>query len=504
MKTRITTLITDLDDTLWDWVGIWHSSFSAMLEELVCASGLPREQLINEFRGIHQRYGTSEYSFAIEELPSLRRKHPGANLREVYSVAIEAYRTARSVAMRPYSGVMHTLVSIRRHGCTIIGYTESMQFYSNFRLKSIGLDGILDYLYSPADHDIPDSAKENGNAAFSDARQLDWTIQRFTPAGELKPNPHILLNILEETGADKSATLYVGDKLSKDILMAKQAGVISAWAQYGESHIRPEYGLLKQVTHWTPEMVSREMSANTEAVQPDVTLDRNLSQLFDHFEFRAPDHATEANRRNLLTIWEKTVDVQQHFNDLELRIRNYAITVLAAFLALAGLSLKEHWRITLRETEFPQALLIVISAMLVWIAFYWMDRFWYHRLLLGAVNHGQRVEAALSKSIPEIDLTATIGNYSPTNFFGIKVHSKRKMDLFYGVIFAALVFLGWAIISGSDLPPAGGNNTGHSTRALSDSHGQVAQPSSGTLSLRSDAIPRTPDTLAGDSLVQGR
>jgi hypothetical protein len=29
--------------------------------------------------------------------------------------------------------------------------------------------------------------------------------------------------------------------------------------------------------------------------------------------------------------WKKTVDVQQHFNDLELRVRNFAITFTAGF-----------------------------------------------------------------------------------------------------------------------------------------------------------------------------
>ena len=27
-------VIMDLDDTLWDWVGIWHASFTAMLDRL--------------------------------------------------------------------------------------------------------------------------------------------------------------------------------------------------------------------------------------------------------------------------------------------------------------------------------------------------------------------------------------------------------------------------------------------------------------------------------------
>ena len=69
---RKTALITDLDNTLFDWADIWYQCFSAMLDEIVRISGLNRETLISEIRAIHQKYGTSEYSFLIEELPSLQ------------------------------------------------------------------------------------------------------------------------------------------------------------------------------------------------------------------------------------------------------------------------------------------------------------------------------------------------------------------------------------------------------------------------------------------------
>ena len=35
----------------------------------------------------------------------------------------------------------------------------------------------------------------------------------------------------------------------------------------------------------------------------------------------------------LLEAWKVTVEVQMHFNELEMKVRSFAITVLAAFLA---------------------------------------------------------------------------------------------------------------------------------------------------------------------------
>jgi hypothetical protein len=83
--------------------------------------------------------------------------------------------------------------------------------------------------------------------------------------------------------------------------------------------------------------------------------------------------------------WKKTVDVQQHFNDLELRVRNFAITFTAAVLGLVGWALKEG-----TDSLLPAGLLAI--GTLGWVAFYLMDRHWYHRFLDGAVAHGRSIE----------------------------------------------------------------------------------------------------------------
>jgi len=87
--------------------------------------------------------------------------------------------------------------------------------------------------------------------------------------------------------------------------------------------------------------------------------------------------------------WKKTVDVQQHFNDLELRVRNFAITFAAAVLGLVGWALKEGV-----DSVLPAGFLAI--GTLGWIAFYLMDRHWYHRFLDSAVEHGRVIEHWLS------------------------------------------------------------------------------------------------------------
>jgi phosphoglycolate phosphatase-like HAD superfamily hydrolase len=183
-----TALITDLDNTLFDWVDLWYKCFSAMLNEIVRISGLPRETLIPEIRAVHQKYGTSEYSLLIEELPSLRPLLKGRPATEIFASAIEAYREQRRQNLNLFPTVAETLLKIKGRGTRIIGYTESMGFYSNYRIRRLGLDGVLDYVFCPEDHVLPPGLTPEKLRAYPAPHyELRYTKQLFTPKGSKKP-----------------------------------------------------------------------------------------------------------------------------------------------------------------------------------------------------------------------------------------------------------------------------------------------------------------------------
>jgi len=148
MKQKVSVIIADLDNTLFDWFNIWYNSFNAMLTSLVEKSRITRQTLEGEFKKVHQKHGTSEYAFSLQELPSLIKKHPGGDIPTVYAECIQAFRDARRSAMVLYPTVLQTLSLLRGKGCLLVGYTESKAFYSYYRIKKLGLDGILDYLCS--------------------------------------------------------------------------------------------------------------------------------------------------------------------------------------------------------------------------------------------------------------------------------------------------------------------------------------------------------------------
>ena len=281
-----TLAIFDFDNTLFDWVHVWFSCFSAMMDEVERKTGLSVDDLADEIRTVHQKHGTSEYAFLLGALPSLAPHIGVFDATQVFEDAIRAFRKTRKRELRLYPDVADTLLKIKGAGARIAIYTESQSFYSFYRVKRLGLDGVVDRIYTPPDHDIPEDFISNGERHYPrDFYQLRYTDHQHTPPGELKPNPHLLSKIITDFSTPKDEVVYVGDSRQKDLAMAEDAGVECAWAAFGEAQETDAYELLKTVTHWTNEDVEREAEIRSREVEAKITLGKSISEIFDHFSF---------------------------------------------------------------------------------------------------------------------------------------------------------------------------------------------------------------------------
>lgn len=135
----------------------------------------------------------------------------------------------------------------------------------------------------------------------------------------------------------------------------------------------------------------------------------------------------ENDKKLLLEVWKQCVDVQMHFNDMEMKIRSLAVTVITAISGAIGYLLKEN---------IYHQFIIILSfiGIAAWLCFYLMDRFMYHKLLIGAVNSGINIEKRLESLGINVDLGEQIKQASPLkNLFGkeIEIHSDQKLDFFY-------------------------------------------------------------------------
>jgi Kef-type K+ transport system membrane component KefB len=133
-----------------------------------------------------------------------------------------------------------------------------------------------------------------------------------------------------------------------------------------------------------------------------------------------------------LEVWEKVIDVQMHFNDLCLRIRSFAISILGVFLGSAAIAYRYAGDVEFFGHKFHTSAIFIAISIVVWFSFYLMDRFWYHELLKGAVHHGILLEESLKDKIPKIGLAHSIREQS---HLSLKMNAAKKLNLFYGLIF---------------------------------------------------------------------
>jgi FMN phosphatase YigB (HAD superfamily) len=211
-RPMVRVIITDLDDTLYDWVAMWHAQFTAQLNVVLRETGIDRGTILRDWKKVHEKHGTSEYVFAVEELPSLRNLGK-EQIKAISDRAFGAGQKARKEALKLFPEVLQTLVYLKEKECMIVGFTESKSYYAGQRIRALGLDGIMKYLYSSEHTEMTATAHRRLGQPPYNEYEMKKTEVRHTPRGIVKPNPKILQTILKDLGADPKETLYVGDKL---------------------------------------------------------------------------------------------------------------------------------------------------------------------------------------------------------------------------------------------------------------------------------------------------
>jgi uncharacterized membrane protein len=143
----------------------------------------------------------------------------------------------------------------------------------------------------------------------------------------------------------------------------------------------------------------------------------------------------------MVEIWKQTVAVQMHFNDLEMRIRNYAITVMGALLAATAIAIEQELFFSFFGWTVSGAALLLSAAAVSTVNFYIMDALWYQRLLAGASKEALRQEAELRSQGLSLELTSSLKRESPIplRWKGIgwrnrTLRSKHKLAIFYGLL----------------------------------------------------------------------
>lgn len=273
-------LITDLDNTLYDWVTYFAIAFDGMTRSLESILEIPRDQLLDEFKVVHQRYGNSEQPFAVLELPSVHARFRTTNRRELkraVDAALHVFNSLRKKHLRLYTSVRDTLEMMQVRGIPVVGHTEAIAVNAINRLNYLKIDHLFNHLYV-----LEGQVLEHPEPGLGATPNTLPGFVQVLPRVERKPNPKLLLDICRKEGVLPRDAWYIGDSLSRDIAMAKEAGVNAVWAKYGTEYDKQLWDILVRVTHWTSEDVKRDEELRNRAAEvlPDFTVN-SFSELLN-------------------------------------------------------------------------------------------------------------------------------------------------------------------------------------------------------------------------------
>ena len=262
-------VVTDVDNTLFDFVGVWAGAFAAMLHTLEARTAHPVECWTAAARAVHACRGAVECPSLLCELAASPTWPAGVDPDDVLPAAASAYQNYWDLHLAAFAGVREALGALAEQQHTIVAYTEADVSIAATRLARLGLGGVIRRVF--------------GRPPLPPARQPAWctvSVLRngpiavdFIPREESKPNPTGLRTIISMCGATPDTSLYIGDNLWKDVVMAQALGVKAVWARYGTGRRPDQAALLERVAHWTSEAVAAERNSNLASVRPHAILD---------------------------------------------------------------------------------------------------------------------------------------------------------------------------------------------------------------------------------------
>lgn len=261
----IKLVITDLDDTLYSWIGFFIPAFYDMVQEISVLINVPKEKLLEEYKVIHQEVGSVEYPFATLNLPSVKKKYYGSTDEQVkmeLNSAFYKFNSARKKLLKLYPEVERTLKFFNENNIIVVAYTESAEENGFYRLKKLGIDNYFKEVYvSDSLYKCPDTILSSPKTHIVHGK---------------KPNAEVLKKICYREKVSACETVYIGDSLSKDMLMAKQAGITSIWCDFPKDNIENLYSKLVAISHWKAEDFQREQQYKNEwkenGYNPDYTI----------------------------------------------------------------------------------------------------------------------------------------------------------------------------------------------------------------------------------------
>lgn len=283
--------VTDIDNTLFDWVRYYVHAFSALLEAVETETKVPWVILAEEAKQVFVEHGSIEYPFLVQELPSVS-KHYGDDIDAMLATVVRSARQRFNVEadryLVPYEGVSTALGAFRaaHPGVPVVALTDAPRYVAMWKLNKLGLLQHFDAVYGLADPRIPTCenagrVKVDPEILLKHLRQNAFGFKgriRILPDDYEKPGTKGLKTVLmdfdmDEDLAHRQRVVWVGDNQRKDVGLGKRLGVKTAWAKYG----KPDQSLIPKLHAFSPALNIHKNAALSDAeiegARPDYVLE---------------------------------------------------------------------------------------------------------------------------------------------------------------------------------------------------------------------------------------
>jgi len=198
----IKAVVFDVDNTLVDFMKFKNASVDAAVQAMIDAGlDLTFDQARNRIFSIYEERGIEFQQVFDEFLIDVL----GYIDYRILASGIIAYRRAREGSLASYPHVKLVMLQLVRMGLKLAVVSDAPRLQAWMRLAALGVDGFFDVVVTHDD------------------------------TGKRKPAPEPFQKALELLEVEPAEAVMIGDWADRDIIGAKEIGMFTVFARYGDT-----------------------------------------------------------------------------------------------------------------------------------------------------------------------------------------------------------------------------------------------------------------------------
>jgi putative hydrolase of the HAD superfamily len=196
----IEAVIFDIDNTLMDFMKMKRAAVDAAVDYMIDAGlDIDKQTMVDKIFKVYWEEGIEDQNIFDKVL----LREFGQIDYKILAAGIIGYRKAKEAHMMLYPHVRMTLSELLRMGIRLGVVSDAPRLPVWLRIVSLNLHHYFEKVIT------------------------------FDDTGERKPSPKPFLKIIDDMKIKPQNAIMVGDWAERDIVGAKNIGMITAWAKYG-------------------------------------------------------------------------------------------------------------------------------------------------------------------------------------------------------------------------------------------------------------------------------